>query len=92
VRQLPTLIAKASSAAGRQVVVSTHADDLLADEGVGLDEVAVLRPGAEGTTAELASTMSEVVSLVEQGFSPQEALSQDLMPKGIDRLTTLSFG
>ena len=50
VRFLPQMFARIQRQSGRQVLVSTHSTDLLRDEGIGLDEVLLLRPGAEGTT------------------------------------------
>lgn len=91
VRHLPTLIARASKVAGRQAFVTTHAEDLLADEGLGLNEVAVLRPGPEGTVAQVVAEMGDVVNRVRSGLTLQEALAEELLPAGIEGLSTLSF-
>lgn len=91
VRQLPTLIAKAARATGRQVIVTTHAIELLADEGLGLDEVLVLDPSEEGTTAQMAVEITGVPQLLEAGLSLQEALQDKLTPGSISQLSLFSF-
>lgn len=91
VRQLPTLIAKAARATGRQVIVTTHAIELLADEALGLDEVLVLDPSEEGTTAQMAVEITGVPELVDAGLSLQEALQDKLTPESISQLSLFSF-
>jgi predicted ATPase len=92
VRQLPTLLAKASRSTGRQVIATTHADDLLDDEGLGLDEVLVLNPSHEGTTAVKASDIDEVRDDVGGGgLTLLEALQPRLVPESIDELSTLKL-
>ncbi|MBV9804744.1 MAG: hypothetical protein JO130_16195 [Solirubrobacterales bacterium] len=53
VKTLPTLLHRAAHR-GRQVLVSTHAEQILEDEGLGLDEVVLLLPDREGTRVALA--------------------------------------
>jgi predicted ATPase len=91
VRQLPSMIARASRASGRQVIATTHAHDILDDEGLGLDEVMLLLPGSEGTEAQLLSDSLEVRGAVDAGLSLREALAPYLVPSGIDRLASLPF-
>jgi predicted ATPase len=91
VRQLPTLMSRAARATGRQVMVTTHASELLADEGLDAGEVLVLSPSQEGTTARLASGIPEVVSGMSDHLTLFEALGADLVPEGIDRLSLASF-
>lgn len=59
----------------RQVIISTHSEELLRDEGISADEVLIIRPGAEGSTIEGASE-SDRRSL-EAGLTPADVL----MPK-----------
>ncbi len=78
VRQLPSLFARAVRGGPVQVIATTHAAEILADEGLGLDEVLVLNPGPDGTTARRAAEVPEVPELVGQGFGLNEALREVL--------------
>ena len=66
VRRIPALFARVQ-ANGRQIIVTTHASDLLDDEGIGLDEVVLLMPEAEGTRIETAGSIEQVKALLEKG-------------------------
>ncbi len=74
VRHLPQMFARMQRRTGRQVLVSSHAPDLLRDEGVGLDEVLLLRPDREGTRVRPASSYRHVHALLEGGLSLPEAV------------------
>ncbi len=76
VRFLPQMFARVQRRTGRQVLISTHSPDLLRDEGIGLDEVLLLVPGAEGTAIERASDLSDVTTLLSGGVS----LADSVMP------------
>ena len=65
----------------RQILLSTHSDDLLADKGIGGEEILVMTPKAEGTDVEVASNIREVRDLLEGGFSPAEAVIPRTAPK-----------
>jgi predicted ATPase len=72
VRVLPQLLARVQRRTGRQIFLSTHSPDLLADEGIGLDEVLLLSPGTEGTGITPASSHQEIRDLLEGGLSLAE--------------------
>jgi predicted ATPase len=74
VRHIPAMIAGAARKGGRQVLVSTHSPSLLSDEGVALEEVALLQPTEQGTEVELASSRREMRALVESGVSVADAV------------------
>lgn len=74
VRTLPGLIHRLQSKQKRQVIISTHSADLLSDKGIGGEEIFVLTPTTEGTEVQVASTIGEVRDLLENGFSPAEAV------------------
>jgi hypothetical protein len=67
VRYLPQMFARVQRRTGRQIIVSTHSSDLWLDEGIGLDEVLLLRPQAEGTEVQLASAFQEILELLRGG-------------------------
>ncbi len=69
VRFLPSMFANMQRRSGRQVFVSTHSPDLLRDDGIGLDEVVLLKPSAEGTQVTLGAKISQARELLQGGTS-----------------------
>jgi predicted ATPase len=87
VRYVPQMLARMQSRAGRQVLVSTHSPELLQDEGIGLHEVLLLLPEDEGTTVTLASTISEISSLLDGGLSVAEVVIPKTRPARAEQLS-----
>ena len=81
VSRLAPIMARMNRKTGRQVLVTTHSVALLRDEGIDLREVHLLDPGEEGTAIRSAADLNEVRTLVEQGYSPGEAI----MPRAAAR-------
>jgi predicted ATPase len=90
VRQLPSLLARMQRRGGPQVLLSTHASAVLADEGLGLDEAVVLFPGEDGTTANLAQDIEDVRELIDAGMNLDEVLWPMTAPKSVSDLTRLA--
>lgn len=86
VRFLPQMFARAQSRTGQQVIVSTHSTDLLADEGIGLDEVLLLKPSPDGTTVQPASAFKEIRFLLEGGSNLAEAVIPKTKPANPEQL------
>jgi hypothetical protein len=80
------MFARVQRRTARQLIVSTHSPRLVADPGVGLDEVLVLRPTSEGTSGELASDIPEIRDLVNVGVGLDEVLLAETGPKGVEQL------
>jgi predicted ATPase len=74
VRQVPLMFARLQQTSGRQVFVSTHSPDLLSDPGIGLDEVFLLEPGAEGTAVRAAAEYEDIEALLQGGMPLGEAI------------------
>ena len=70
-----------------QVLITTHSDDLLSDEGIALDEVILLEPSAEATKIRSAESLEDVVALVQGGISLGEAVLPHATPSNIDSLS-----
>lgn len=87
VRSLPAMFARMQRRAGRQVLVSSHSADLLRDEGIGLDEVLLLRPSPEGTDVRPATDLDQVRALVEGGVPLPDALLPETSPPRAGQLT-----
>lgn len=87
VRQLPQMLARVQRRTGRQIFISTHSPELLRDEGIGLDEVLLLRPTPEGTEVISASSREEIRLLLEGGLSLADAVIPHTQPEHPARLT-----
>ncbi|MEA2064660.1 MAG: AAA family ATPase [Gemmatimonadota bacterium] len=88
VRKLPGLIWRMQNQKKkkRQVIISSHSPDLLNDKGIDGKEVLLLKPGKEGAKVELASKISEIWDLLEDGFSVAEAALPWTEPKETSQL------
>ena len=87
VRQLPAVFSRVRAAGGRQVLLTTHSNEILEDPGLGVDEAVVLVPGREGTEAVPAGEIPDVRQLLEEaGLSLAEILSPRTRPDSADEL------
>jgi hypothetical protein len=87
VRVIPRMFERLQRKSNRQVLVSTHSEDLLSDDGIGLDEVLLLEPGAEGTQARSAAALADVRALLNGGIPLGEAVLPKTRPKNVEQLT-----
>jgi hypothetical protein len=86
VRLLPQMLVRVQRRTGRQIFLSTHSPDLLRDEGIGLDEVLILRPTAEGTEVTLARSHQEIRDLLQGGLSLADIVIPRTRPEHAERL------
>ena len=87
VRYLSQMFARVQRRTGRQIILSTHSPDLLRDEGIGLDELLLLRPGSEGTEVLPASAFQEIHDLLRGGMTLADAVIPKTRPAHADQLT-----
>jgi predicted ATPase len=87
VRYLPQMFARVQRRTGRQIILSTHSPDLLSDDGIGLDEVLLLRPGSEGTEVVPAGAFQEIRDLLQGGMTLADAVIPKTRPAHADQLT-----
>lgn len=87
VRYLPQMFARVQRRTERQIILSTHSPDLLRDEGIGLDEVLLLRPGSEGTEMAPAGAFQEIRDLLQGGMTLADAVIPKTRPAHADQLT-----
>ena len=87
VRYLPQMFARVQRRTGSQIILSTHSPDLLRDEGIGLDEVLLLRPEREGTEVTAASAFQEIRDLLQGGMTLADAVIPKTRPARADQLT-----
>lgn len=87
VSRLPSLMARLYRRSPRQLLITTHAPDLLNDPGIGLDEVHLLKPGSQGTEIISARDHQPTASLYsEDGQLPLgEILMPAVAPEQVDQ-------
>jgi predicted ATPase len=86
VRYIPQMFAKIQRRSGRQIIASTHSSDLLR-EGVGMNEVVLLQPGEEGTTASVAGSLQDIRDLLEGGINLAEIVMPKTRPANAEQLS-----
>lgn len=87
VRHLAGLIRRLQRQRKRQVIISTHSESLLNDEGIGGEEILMLSPGPEGTTAQLAGDISEISNLLQSGLPPGDIVLAKTRAKQSNQLS-----
>jgi hypothetical protein len=86
VRFVPQMLARVQRRSGRQVFVSSHAPELLDDPGIGVDEVFLLTPGAEGTVVQSLQADPAVAVILEHDGSLAEIVPAKTRPPGAQQL------
>ena len=86
VRQLPAILSRVRRAGGPQVLLTTHSNDVLADPGLGKDEVVILTPGDQGTEAHTAAAVPDIQALLDSNLSLAEILSPRTAPGAVQEL------
>ena len=86
VRQLPTILSRVRRSGGPQVVLTTHSNEVLEDNGLGKDEIVILKPGEEGTEAHTAESVPDIQELLDSGQSLADILSPLTEPNAVQEL------
>ncbi len=86
VRHIPAMMARVVRRSGRQIFVSTHSADLLADEGIAPEEVLLLTPSNEETRVTLASDDEQIRALLEGGAAMADAVLPRTAPPNARQL------
>jgi predicted ATPase len=87
VSQLAPLIHRMQRSRRRQILVSTHSDALLTEQGIDGREVLLLTPAKEGTEISVAADIEEVRGLLEAGFTVGEAVLPRTKPGDVGQFT-----
>jgi predicted ATPase len=87
VRQLPSLMARAAKQQGRQIMVSTHSEEMLDDLGIDTQEILVLKPTNEHTEVSLASDSSTLLEASKAGVRLGKMITATTRPQGIEQLS-----
>lgn len=93
VARLPEFIAgiQRSKKQNQQVIITTHSYEMLANEGIGTEEVLLLQGSKEGTTIAKVSDIAHVKAVVDAGLSMAEAVIPQTKPVNIESLSNLKF-
>jgi predicted ATPase len=87
VRRLAPFIQRAqSSADGRQVILSTHSEHLLAHGGIGPEEILLVQPASEGSEVVCGAAQPRIKRLMQSGILASEAVLPESEPAGIQML------
>ncbi len=88
---LPSLFARTQRSTDMQIILSSHAPEVINDEGIDPEEILVLRVTKEGTTAELLSSITEVSTDIEDGIlSRAEVVSGLITPPDVEAMLRVS--
>jgi predicted ATPase len=88
IQVFPQLIAKlqTESKYERQILLSTHSADLLADGGIGLHESFILTSSDEGTLVRSARDIPGLVDLLEEGLTLADTLIPETTPLNVNQI------
>jgi predicted ATPase len=86
VRHIPQMFARVQRRGGRQIIISTHSQELLSGEGIGLDEVLLLEPGSEGTSLRAAQQLDDVHALLAGGVPLGAVVMPRTRPARVEQL------
>ncbi len=93
IEQLPEFISKIqrSKKGAKQILITTHSYDMLANPGISSDEVILLQNTSEGTTINRVSDVAEIRPIVEAGLSIADAVIPFTKPKNIEKMSQFSL-
>ena len=73
-----------------QIVLSTHAPELLDEEGISPKEILVLQVTDDGTTANLLSNLDNAIDDIEIGLSVSDIINGLIAPEELQGLVNSS--
>ena len=83
---LPQVFARIARNTGKQFFISTHSPDLLRDSGIGLDEVLLLKPEAEGTQVMTVDAIENVRHSMQGGMTLADVVVPNTRPERAEQL------
>ena len=89
VSQLAPIVFRTQRNRHRQVLISTHSEALLTEQGIDGNEVLLLTAGKEGTAVRVAADIEEVRILLESGLTVGEVVLPRSRPDGVEQLSLL---
>jgi len=87
IKQLPGIFAKITRKNKRQMIISTHSNELLSDNGIAPEEIVILRSAGEGTKAQILADDPTSVGLYKSGLTLAEIALPLASPKDAEQLS-----
>ena len=75
-----------------QIILSTHAPEILDDEGISSEEVLVLRVTHDGSTADLLSNIASATDELSLGIPVSDVVHGLITPGDLDGLLSATRG
>lgn len=89
VSQLAPIVFRTQRNRRRQILISTHSDALLTEQGIDGHEVLLLTAAKEGTDVKVAADIDEVRVLLESGLTVGEVVLPRTRPDDVEQLSFL---
>ncbi|WP_437760450.1 AAA family ATPase [Sorangium sp. So ce1389] len=89
VAQIPRMLARLTRRTNRQVILSTHSAELMAERGIDPSEVLILEATDEDTRVTPASEYEEIVAIAESDQPIADLLIGRTRPRNVERLSVL---
>src|SRR5260370_14282792 len=83
IKKRPALFYRVQRKRRRQIFVSTHSWEMLQDRGIAGEDVVLLQPGIEGTTAPFSSNDADIRNLLSSGLSVAEVALPRTSPQNV---------
>ena len=87
IRQLPRMLAQAAQRTGRQIVVSTHAEEMLSDRGIDPSEIWLLEPTENETKVVVGSERSVLTNAAKAKIPLGRIVTGLTKPQNIEQLS-----
>ncbi len=87
IKQLPRIFARAGLHNGRQVIVTTHAEEMLEDRGIDPSEVILLAPSEHETSVRSGSEIPGLLRAVRARIPLSRVVTSLTRPKGVEQLS-----
>ena len=90
IEYVPQMLARMQLRTGRQTLISTHSPELLRDEGIGLNEVILVKPEREGASVYRATDLADACVLLDAGVPLDDVVLPATQPDGANQLAAFA--